>query len=123
MLLASGAALVPWMFVLATTLPATTEVVHWNIAWVGLDALLSLGLLSTGLLRRRRDDRWRLTAAATAALLVVDAWFDTTTAATSEELATAVVMALCAELPLAAACAGLALRASRPPRIGDVSSR
>jgi hypothetical protein len=45
----------------------------------------------------------------------VDAWFDTTTAAPGGDFATAVAMALGAELPLAALCGRLALRAlSRP---------
>ncbi|MET7933980.1 hypothetical protein [Streptomyces sp. NPDC005322] len=108
-LFVSGAALVPWLYVLATTLPSTARVTHWNAAWVGLDALQALGLFSTAALRRRGDNRHRLTAAATAALLVVDAWFDTVTAAPGGELAVAVAMAVCAELPLAAVCAALAL--------------
>ncbi|MET7761794.1 hypothetical protein [Streptomyces sp. NPDC005336] len=118
-LLVSGAALVPWLFVLAKTLPSTARVTHWNAAWVGLDALQALGLLSTAALRRRRDDRHRLTAAATGALLVVDAWFDTVTAAPGGELAMAAAMAVCAELPLAAVCAALALGGER--RSGTVT--
>lgn len=112
-LLASGAALVPWLYVLARTVPSTAQVGHWNAAWVGLDALEALGLLSTAALRRRGDDRHRLTAAATGALLVVDAWFDTVTAAPGGELAVAVAMAACAELPLAALCTALALGRGR----------
>ncbi|WP_413101156.1 hypothetical protein [Streptomyces sp. Inha503] len=112
-LLLSGAALVPWLYVLARTLPSTARVGHWNVAWVGLDALEALGLLSTAALRRRGDDRHRLTAAATGALLVVDAWFDTVTAAPGGELVAAVAMALCAELPLAAVCTALALGGER----------
>ncbi|MEU1803214.1 hypothetical protein [Streptomyces sp. NPDC019937] len=108
-LLVSGVALVPWLYVLARTLPSTARVAHWNAAWVGLDALEALGLLSTAVLRLRGDDRHRLTAAATGALLLVDAWFDTVTAASGGELAGAVAMALGAELPLAAVCAALAL--------------
>ncbi|GAA0508187.1 hypothetical protein GCM10010390_08880 [Streptomyces mordarskii] len=112
-LLVSGVALVPWLYVLARTLPSTARVGHWNVAWVGLDALEALGLLSTAALRRRGDDRHRLTAAATGALLVVDAWFDTVTAAPGGELAAAVAMALGAELPLAAVCTALALGRER----------
>ncbi len=44
---------------------------------------------------------------------MVDAWFDTVTAAPGEELAAAVAMALCAELPLAAVCTALALGRGR----------
>jgi hypothetical protein len=58
-----------------------------------------------GLLLRRPGPRARAavsaTAAATAALLLVDAWFDVTTAATSQDLTSAIVLAVLAELPMA----------------------
>ncbi|MFJ2909509.1 hypothetical protein ACIO8F_08775 [Streptomyces sp. NPDC087228] len=111
LLVACGLALLPWLYVLATGLPATATATHWPVAWVGLDALEALGLIATGLLAARGDRRHALAAAATATLLVVDAWFDTTTAAPGGDFATAVAMALGAELPLAALCGRLALRA------------
>ena len=115
LLVACGLALLPWLYVLATGLPATATAAHWPIAWVGLDALEALGLIATGLLAARGDRRHALAAAATATLLVVDAWFDTTTAAPGADLATAITMALGAELPLATLCARLALQTlSRP---------
>ncbi|MEW2306971.1 hypothetical protein AB0958_44845 [Streptomyces sp. NPDC006655] len=115
LLVACGFALLPWLYVLATGLPATGTAAHWPAAWAGLDALEALGLIATGLLAARSDRRHALAAAATATLLVVDAWFDTTTAAPGGDFATAVAMALGAELPLAALCGRLALRAlSRP---------
>ncbi|MEV7127584.1 hypothetical protein [Streptomyces sp. NPDC093260] len=110
LLVACGLALLPWLCVLATGLPATATAEHWPVAWVGLDALEALGLITTGLLAARGDRRHALTAAATATLLGVDAWFDTTTAAPGGDFATAVAMALGAELPLAALCGRLALR-------------
>ncbi|MEU0400010.1 LPXTG cell wall anchor domain-containing protein [Streptomyces sp. NPDC006197] len=109
-LVVAGSVLVPWMFVLAATLPATAEAHHWTAAWVGLDAALAAGLAGTGLLRARRDPRHVLTAAATSALLLMDAWFDTMTAAPGAETATALALALCAEIPLALLCARLAVR-------------
>ncbi|MFC8342831.1 hypothetical protein [Streptomyces sp. NPDC057280] len=111
LLVACGLALLPWLYVLATGLPATATAAHWPVAWVGLDALEALGLIATGLLAARGDRRHALTAAASATLLVVDAWFDTTTAAPGGDFATAIAMALGAELPLAALCGRLALRA------------
>jgi hypothetical protein len=109
LLVACGLALLPWLYVLATGLPATATAAHWPVAWVGLDALEALGLIATGLFAARGDRRHALTAAATATLLAVDAWFDTTTAAPGGDFATAVAMALGAELPLAALCGRLAL--------------
>ncbi|MCX5382596.1 hypothetical protein [Streptomyces sp. NBC_00083] len=106
----AGLALVPWMVVLAKTLPRSTEVSNWATAWVGLDALLALGLTGTGVLLRRDDPRAAQVAAATGAVLLVDAWFDVTTAAAGTEFATALALALVAELPMAAVCARVALR-------------
>ncbi|MFE2168359.1 hypothetical protein ACFXB3_25370 [Streptomyces sp. NPDC059447] len=106
----AGVALVPWMLVLAKTLPQTTEVSNWSTAWIGLDLMLAAGLTGTGALLRTRDPRASPVAAATAALLVMDAWFDVTTSAGTPEQGMALLLAVAAELPLAAACAVVAAR-------------
>ncbi|WP_405496973.1 hypothetical protein [Streptomyces sp. NBC_00096] len=105
----AGLALVPWVLVLARTLPQSTEVSNWATAWIGLDLILAAGLTGTGLMLRRQDPRVVPLAAATAALLVMDAWFDVTTSAGSEQ-ALALLLAAGAELPLAVACAAVAVR-------------
>ncbi|MEU1078097.1 MULTISPECIES: hypothetical protein [unclassified Streptomyces] len=110
LLTGAGVVLVPWMVVLARTLPPTVEVSNWPLAWIGLDAGLAVGLAGTGVLLRRGDPRAQAAAAATGALLVMDAWFDVTTSAPGPQLATAVALAACVELPLAAACAVVAIR-------------
>lgn len=106
----AGLALIPWLFLLARTLPSSAHAWNWSTAWVGLDTLEMFGLLGTGLLMLRRDVRYRLTAAATSALLLVDAWFDIVTAAPGAHQLAAVVMAAGLELPIAALCAILAAR-------------
>lgn len=106
----AGVAMIPWLFVLASELPAQATAVHWNTVWVGLDSLEALGLASTGMLLRRQDSRAGLTAAATAALLAMDAWFDVLTSAPGADRAVAVAMAAGAELPLAVLCGYLAVR-------------
>ncbi|GAA1964839.1 hypothetical protein [Catenulispora subtropica] len=113
LLVASGLGLLPWMYVLAAGLPAVMTAPRWPAAWIGLDVLEAAGLIATGLLASRGDHRHALAAAATAALLVVDAWFDTMTATSTSDLGAAIAMALCPELPLAAVCGWLAIRASR----------
>lgn len=113
LLVVAGLGLLPWMYVLAAGLPAIMTAPRWPAAWIGLDVLESAGLIATGLLVSRGDRRHALAAAATAALLVVDAWFDTMTATSSGDLTAAISMALCPELPLAAVCGWLAIRASR----------
>ncbi|MFJ5633498.1 hypothetical protein ACIQF5_12665 [Streptomyces goshikiensis] len=106
----AGLALLPWMVVLAKTLPQAAEISHWSTAWIGLDAMLAAGLTGTGMLLRRGDPRVAPVAAATAALLLVDAWFDVTTSAGTAGQGTALLLAAGAELPLAALCAAVAAR-------------
>jgi hypothetical protein len=110
-MLACAAGMVPWLVVLAVTLPSATHVPHWSAAWVGLDGLEAVGLAATGWLLRRGDRRRCLPAAATAALLLVDAWFDVSTAGSGGSLVEAVAMAVFAEIPMAALCAVVAWRA------------
>ncbi|WP_207939514.1 hypothetical protein, partial [Actinomadura darangshiensis] len=107
--------LVPWMWVLATTLPSTAAVPNWSAAWVGLDAMEAVALFGTGVLLVRRDRRYGLGAAAAGALLAVDAWFDVMTATPGAERTAAIALAAGAELPLAILCAALAARAVPPP--------
>ncbi|MFB4301955.1 hypothetical protein [Actinomadura sp. NTSP31] len=110
-LVGGAAMMVPWMIVLARTLPSTARVSNWPMAWIGLDAMIATGMLSTGVLLARRDPRHGLTAAATGALLAMDAWFDVLTSAPGAERSLALAMAAGLELPLACAFAALAARA------------
>ncbi|MER5812585.1 hypothetical protein ABT143_31105 [Streptomyces sp. NPDC002033] len=110
LLTGAGIALVPWMAVLAMTMPATAGVSHWSAAWIGLDAMLAVGLAGTGALLRKGDPRVSPVAAATAALLLMDAWFDVTTSAGTSGQGMALVLALAAELPMAGLCAAVAAR-------------
>ncbi|GGU82474.1 hypothetical protein GCM10010260_13840 [Streptomyces filipinensis] len=105
---ATAVLLVPWMVVLAVTLPGSTEVDHWPLAWVGLDVLMATGCAATALLGLRGDARARLTASATASMAVLDAWFDITTAGAGAPLTEALLCAL-AEAGLAGACVYLAV--------------
>ncbi|MEV6289068.1 hypothetical protein ACWET9_01285 [Streptomyces sp. NPDC004059] len=105
---AAAVLLVPWTVVLALTLPGSTEVDHWPLAWIGLDVLMATGCAATALLGLRGDQRSRLTASATASVAVLDAWFDITTAGTGAPLAEALLCAV-AEGALAAACVYLAV--------------
>ncbi|MFJ6480328.1 MULTISPECIES: hypothetical protein [unclassified Streptomyces] len=109
----AGVMLLPWVVVLAKTMPQTTEVSHWSTAWIGLDLALAAGLTGTGALLRRQDPRASPLAAATAALLVMDAWFDVTTSAGTGGQGMALLLAAGAELPLAVACAVVAVRRPR----------
>ncbi|MFH9866164.1 hypothetical protein ACH4NT_08765 [Streptomyces lydicus] len=104
----AGLALLPWLGYLAGTLPPAEAA-----AWVVLDALEAAALLAAGTRLLRADPRHRAPAAAAAVLLLADACIDLATAAPGAEFATAVAMAVAAELPLAALCAVLAARPAR----------
>ena len=110
---ACAALLLPWVVVLAATLPAHTIARNWATAWSGFDVLLSVMLGLTAWLRRRGDARVGALAGASAAMLVVDAWFDTSTSALGLDCATAWFSAVFIELPLAFFCARIALRTDR----------
>jgi hypothetical protein len=108
----AGIAMIPWIIVLSENLPGTTQARHWSATWLGLDMVMAVCLLVTGLLLRRGDERFRLVAASTATLLVVDAWFDTMTAAAGRHQSLSVTLAVVFELPTAALCLWLALRSA-----------
>ncbi|MFF4949929.1 hypothetical protein ACWC2K_01625 [Streptomyces chattanoogensis] len=101
----AGLVLLPWLGYLAGTLPPAEAA-----AWVTLDALEAVCLLTAGTRLLRADARYRAPAAAAAVLLLADACIDMATAAPGTELATAIAMAVGAELPLAGLCALLAAR-------------
>ncbi|GAA3218055.1 hypothetical protein ACFO1B_28595 [Dactylosporangium siamense] len=111
----AGLAMIPWVFYLSVTLPASARDAHWSLAWVGLDGCEAVALFATGWFLLRRDNRCVLIAVGSAVLLLVDAWFDVTSAATGPDLATAIVMAVFAEIPIALVCAVLAARVLRTP--------
>ena len=105
--------LLPWIVVLAATLPAHIVARNWSIAWSGFDVLLAVLLGATAWLHRTGDARVGALAGASAALLVVDAWFDTSTSAFGFDAALAWFSAVFVELPLAFVCARIALRPRR----------
>jgi hypothetical protein len=102
--------LVPWIVYLGVVLPDHTTSSHWDVAWVGFDAMEFVGLVVTAWLAYRRSPWVAISATATAALLIVDAWFDVTTAA-GWNLVQAICTAVLLELPLAAISIWIALHA------------
>lgn len=104
--------LLPWIVVLAMTLPAHVVARNWSTAWAGFDVLLAMMLAGTAWLRRTGDPRVGALAGASAAMLVADAWMDTSTSALGADAVLAWCSAVFIELPLAAVCARIALRRS-----------
>ncbi|WP_432824985.1 hypothetical protein [Dactylosporangium sp. CA-092794] len=96
----ASALLIPWVAVLAATLPPRYLAGHWRATWVGFDMAVAatLGLTAWAALRRRQI--MILLSVVSGTLLVADAWFDLMTAAGPDRwvsLATALIV----ELPLA----------------------
>jgi len=106
-----AAALVPWVVMLAWTLPERSVSSHYRLAWVGFDLLLCGALARTAWLAWRRSPFVVNVASATAALLVVDAWFDVTTSPGGSDLLVSAAAALLVELPLAVFSLLIAARA------------
>ena len=106
-------ALVPWVIVLVSALPAAHRVTHWAAAWAGLDVAVVALLVTTALCVWRRSGWVEPVASATATLLLVDVWFDLTTASAGVGLARPLGTAIVVEVPLALACLWLARRAAR----------
>jgi hypothetical protein len=107
--LAVGLFLLPWSVVLGITLPASTFVPDWSLAWMGLDLAEAAAALLTAVLLRRGSPRAVLTAMAGAGVLFADAWFDVCTSPAGLARWLAVGEALGLELPLAATVIWLAV--------------
>jgi hypothetical protein len=101
LLTAASAGLIPWIVVLAITLPHRYVAGHWTLTWVGFDIALLGCLALTASLAWRRRQSVVLFAFATATLLTCDAWFDVTTASGRADTTIAIASALLLELPLA----------------------
>jgi hypothetical protein len=102
LLAGASACLIPWIVLLALTLPHRYVAGHWTVTWVGFDIVLLSGLALTAWLAWRRRQAVVIAAFTTATLLTCDAWFDITTASGRADTITAVASALVLELPLAA---------------------
>jgi hypothetical protein len=111
--LAVGLFLLPWSVVLGMTLPASTFVPDWSLAWMGLDFGEAIAALLTAWLLRRGSPRASLPALAGAGFLFADAWFDVCTAPDGLPRWLAMGEAVLLELPLAAAAVWLAVTLTR----------
>jgi hypothetical protein len=101
LLTGASAGLIPWIVLLAITLPHRYVAGHWTVTWVGFDMALLGCLAVTAWLAWRRRQSVVIFAFTTAALLSCDAWFDVTTASGRADTITAIASASLLELPLA----------------------
>jgi hypothetical protein len=111
--------LIPWIVYLGLELPERATSTHWDVAWVGFDAMEFAALALTGWFAYIRSTWIEVAATAAAVMLIVDAWFDVTTANGGWNMMQAVILGVGMELPLAALSLWLARHAElvrRQPR-------
>jgi hypothetical protein len=104
LLVVCAVGLIPWTVVLALSLPRRHEAHHWALAWAMFDVAIASSLAATAYTVIKRPSLAEVFASVGGTLLLVDAWFDVSTSASGNELATAVAMAVFAEIPLAVLC-------------------
>jgi hypothetical protein len=104
----------PWIVYLGLTLPSKVRAQHYDIAWLGFDCALWTMLAVLAWAALRRHAATGPVAAMASMMLIVDAWFDIFTSSASHgEMALAITLAICGELPLAILCAWVAVHAER----------
>jgi hypothetical protein len=108
-----GLGMLPWTIWLSASLKAHHETDRWDLAWSGFDSGLAIAFLLTAFAAWRKSPWVGALAAATGTLLVTDAWFDIVLESHSDEVRTAIYLAVFAELPLAAVCFWIAYRTER----------
>ena len=94
--------LAAWIGVLAVTLPAAYRAGGWRGAWVGFDVALLAAFTSVAWAAWRGKQLLIVCLVVTATLLCCDAWFDLTLDWGTKEFPLSLLLALCAELPVAA---------------------
>ena len=109
-LVAVSVGLVPWTLWLTYSLPSRHVDDHYDVAWVGFDVALALAIALTAGAALRGSRALAPLAAVTGTMLLCDAWFDVVTSPGTLE---ALLLAVCAELPLAALCLLLVRRVAR----------
>ena len=110
----AGGVLAAWIPVLYLRLDAQRVDPASIAAWLGLDVSELLALTALVLATSRRAAATRLIGLVAATLFVLDAVTDIASATTTSSLATAVAMALAAEIPVALGCLRLALMHDAP---------
>ena len=105
--------LLPWIAWLFLSLPDEATAANWRFAWGGFDIGLACALIATATLIVRRSLLTQIAAAVTGTMLVCDAWFDVLTSHGTTNVAIAAVLAVAAELPLAAFCFWIAWSVQR----------
>jgi len=105
------AGFLPWIVYMSLTIPSRSHTSHYDVAWIGFDCAMwvVIGLLAFCAFTGRAATG--AFAAVAATMLLLDGWFDVTTSQGGGQFVSALILALCAELPLAIVCAWAAVNA------------
>ena len=93
--------LIPWIAVLATTLPDHHSAHQWRLVWSGFDVALTLAFASTAYLGWRRRQITITALTVLGVLLMCDVWFDVTLSWGSSEQTASIITAIFVEIPVA----------------------
>lgn len=93
--------LLPWIIYLAFALPQRHVVRHWDVAWVGFDAILLAAVIAAAWLAYRHSPWVIIASSAAGSLLLADAWFDVVTTRTGVDMQLAILQAVILSIPLA----------------------
>jgi len=93
--------LIPWITVLATTLPDHHSAQQWRLAWSGFDVALTVAFAFAAVAGWRRRQIVITALTVLGVLLLCDAWFDLTLSWGTSDQAGSVLTALVAEVPVA----------------------
>lgn len=98
---AAAVFLVPWVALLAVTLPQHEQTHLWRTTWVGFDIALLLGFASMAWLGWRNRQLVMTAMVVTATLMLCDAWFDLTLSWGGREQTASILTAAFGEVPFA----------------------
>jgi hypothetical protein len=93
--------LVPWVTLLASSLPNRVQTHEWRVAWVGFDIAMIAAFAATAWFGWRRRQLVITALLVTATLLLCDAWFDVTLSWGTKEQAASLATAALIEVPIA----------------------
>jgi hypothetical protein len=96
-----AALLVPWIAVLATTLPDHHSAHQWRLAWTGFDIALTLAFAVTAFVGWRRRQITITVLIVLGVLLLCDGWFDVTLSWGTSEQTASILTTFFVELPVA----------------------
>lgn len=105
------AGFLPWIVYMSLTIPSRARTNHYDVAWIGFDCAMWVVIGVVAFCAFTGRAATGPFAAIAASMLVLDGWFDVTTSQGGGQFGSALILALCAELPLALICGWASIHA------------